>query len=77
MKIHSYYEQKKRANLILTEAHVKSGGSRRSIRPESSAHSAPYTKPDGPDQWDRRLHRYRTYEEQRAYVNFIKAHQTK
>lgn len=72
-----YYNQKKKANLILTEAHVKKGGSNRSIRPESTLHSCPYTNTDGPDQWDRRLHRYRTYEEQLAYVNYIREHQYK
>lgn len=71
-----FFEGKKKAGLILTEAHIRRGGSDRSISSTDSASRAnPFFRPDGPIQWDRKKRRYRTFEEQESYVNYVKAHQ--
>ena len=66
----SYLDEKKRRHLILTEAGIKPGGSDRSVKPEG-IQGIPYNRSDGPLQWDRQLHRYRTYEEQKEYEAWL------
>lgn len=69
-----FYETKKKRGLILTEGHVRQNGSNLSIHPEGGGGSAtPYTRLDGPSQWDRQKKRYRTFDEQQAYVRHVRA----
>ena len=69
-----FFEDKKKANLILTEAHIRRGGSDRSISSTDSASGAvPFFRADGPIQWDRQKKRYRTFDEQQTYVRHVRA----
>lgn len=71
----TYFENQKLLGLIFTEAHMKPDGSNLSMKPSDGGNATPYFNQFGAIQWDRRKRRYRTYEEQQAYMAHITAHQ--
>ena len=65
--MNEYYEQKVQSGLIFTMHHVDPLLPSVSIKPGSILDS-PIEMPTGPSYWSRLSCRYRTYEEQRAFL---------
>lgn len=79
----THFELKKKLGLIFTEAHLKKGGSNKSVNTHPSAkstgdgttNSPPFFRKNGVPQWCRAKGRYLTYDEWKQLQNYWETHQ--